>query len=227
VSRAAQAHARVRRLVGVATTLLTLAAISSAARAGNYDSMADCIRAREALEAGIPQITEVDVYRSMGEGFYDMGMYALAGIVPNVGVEMERGADLPAVALSWSGSLPFGPVTACRTPRYSHTLYIFRPLRAVIEGGIVIRSPVWEYLRPGLRAIWHRSSWPIGVGAGVGSTLAALPGMHSAASVSPEILVHYGACCAPGYWLLTLRADVFFPRRFPATASANLGLAFW
>lgn len=225
--RAAQTHSRACRLAGVATTLLALAAISKAARADNYDSMEGCIRAREGLEANVSQLSEVDVYRSMGDGFYDMSVFTLAGLFPNVAVELERGADLPAFALSWSGSLPFGPVTACRTTRYSHTLYVFRPFRAVLETGIVIRSPVWEYLRPGLRGIWQRSSWPIGVGAGIGSTLGAMPNQHGAASISPELLVHYGRCCAPGYWLLTLRADVFYPRRYPATASANLGLAYW
>ena len=59
------------------------------------------------------------------------------------------------------------------------------------------------------------------------ATLAAMPSQHGAASISPEVLVHYGRCCAPGYWLLTLRAYVFYPRRYPTTASANVSLAFW
>jgi hypothetical protein len=83
------------------------------------------------------------------------------------------------------------------------------------------------YLRPGLRYVWHRSAWPFGIGAGIGSTLAWTESQQGAASISPELLVHLGHCCEPGYIIVAVRADTFFPRRAPAALIANVGIAFW
>jgi hypothetical protein len=65
------------------------------------------------------QITEADVYASMGDGYYAAAVSVVAAIVPNVGGQLERGAGAPALILSWSVSLPFGPVTACRVATFS------------------------------------------------------------------------------------------------------------
>jgi hypothetical protein len=61
------------------------------------------------------------------------------------------------------------------------------------------------FARPGLRAIWHRAARPVGIGAGLGSTLVWFDS-HGAASISPELLVHFGHCCHPGYFTLSVRA---------------------
>jgi len=204
---------------------LGIGALSGEARAG--DSPAECAAAEDAWRNRPTRFTEADAYAGMGDAIAAPMFMAAAAMVPTVGVQLERGRDLPAATLSWSASLPFGPITACRTARFSNDLFEFQSLRAVLEGGVVIRSPAWPYLRPGLRAIWHRSNWRMGVGAGVGSTVALMPGQHGAASISPELVLHYGNCCGYGYGLFTLRADVFTPRRYPTTASANLGFAFW
>jgi hypothetical protein len=215
----------VRRRAVLLVLLVLVAGTGSAARAG--DSPSECAAAEAAWQEDFRYVTEAQVYSSMGDGYVDLFVGYLAAIVPAVGLEVERGNGLPAATISWSASLPFGPVTACGSSRHSRNLYELRTLRAVLEGGVVIRSPAWPYLRPGLRAIWHRSTWPLGIGAGVGSTLAHIDNAHAAASLSPELLLHYGSCCAPGYWLLTLRGDVFFPRREPATAVASVTFAFW
>jgi hypothetical protein len=191
------------------------------------DSVAECRAAAQAWQEDFRYVTEVDAYASMGEGMQHALVFGVAGFAPAVGLELQRGSDLPAVSLAWSATLPVGPVTACRSSRHSHDLYTLQPLRLVAEGGVVIRSHPWPYLRPGVRAIWHRSAWPLGVGAGLGSTLAVMPGRRGAASISPELLLHTGKCCAPGYWLLTLRADFFYPRSEPTAAVASLTFAFW
>jgi hypothetical protein len=172
-------------------------------------------------------ITEVDVYSSMGDGYYAAAVTILTAIVPNVGGQLERGSGAAAFVLSWSVSLPFGPVTACRVARYSHTLDELRPFRVVLEPGIVIGNRLNVFGRPGLRAIWHRASWPVGIGAGLGSTLVWFDDQHGAASISPELLVHFGHCCHPGYFTLSVRADRYFPRREPDTLAATIGLTFW
>jgi hypothetical protein len=172
------------------------------------------------------RITEADVYASMGDGYYAMAVSVLAAIVPNVGGQLERGAGAPALILSWSVSLPFGPVTACRVARYTHSLDELRSLRVVLEPGVIIGNGLRVFARPGLRAIWHRAAWPVGIGGGLGSTLVWFDS-HGAASISPELLVHFGHCCHPGYFTLSVRADRYLPRREPDTLAATIGLTFW
>ena len=216
-----------RRALRVALVSASFLGVASAARAG--DSPSECTAERAAWldRAARADFDEAAVHASMGDGIANSLLFGIAALVPAVGLEIERGHALPAASLAWSVSRPFGPVTACSTARYSGDLYELRSLRATIEGGVVIRSRPWEYLRPGLRAIWHRTAWPLGVGAGLGTTLALMPEQQGAASVSPELLLHYGRCCGFGYGLLTLRADVFFPSRYPTTATASLGFAVW
>ncbi len=191
------------------------------------DSPAECAAAQAAWREESRSAAEPEVYASMGDGIAKAALFGVAAVVPSVGIELDRAHDGPALALAWSASVPFGPVTACRSGRHSRDLYRLRALRAVLEGGVVLRSSAWPYLRPGLRGIWHRSAWPLGIGAGLGTTLALMPDAHGAASVSPELLLHYGRCCDPGYLLLALRADMFFPRRYPTSALASLTFAFW
>jgi hypothetical protein len=209
-----------------ACALLLVVGLAGTARAG--DSPSAC--PTEPSSSRDPQARdfgELDGYTRMGPGLRDAFNLGLAAVTPAVGLEIERGRDLPATSLAWSASVPFGPVTACQPRTYSHPPSELQSLRATIEGGVVIRAPAWPYLRPGLRAIWHRSTWRLGVGAGIGSTIALMPGQHGAAAVSPELLLHYGRCCDSGYWVLALRTDVFFPRRYPTTAGASIAFAFW
>jgi len=170
--------------------------------------------------------TEADVYRSMGEGIGDEIIGRFIAFVPSLGLELERSSPSPGLAIFWTATLPFGPVTACRFSRGGN-LYVLRPLRLVIEPGILVRKPFCAFLRPGLRAIWHRSAWPLGLGAGIGSTLFVSDADRGSASISPELLVHYGRCCAPLYFLLSIRADRFFPRRQPDAVTASLGFAYF
>lgn len=196
---------------------------------GSSDSPQGCRDMEKAWSnyASAGHIAEADVYASMGEGQYAIAVMTLAAMIPNVGGQVERGSLAPALVLSWSFSLPFGPVTACRVARYSHSLDEHRSLRIVLEPGIIIGGRLSVFARPGLRAIWHRASWPIGLGAGLGSTLVWFDGQHGAASISPELLLHFGDCCAPGYFTLSVRADRYFPRREPDTLAATIGLTFW
>lgn len=171
-------------------------------------------------------ITEMDVYRGMGDAFGTMILLRWASVLPSLGVQAQRDARVPGLSVSWPFSLPFGPVTACNSAR-GGGVDEFRPLRLALEPGLVVRSTPVLFLRPGVRAIWHHSQSRVGVGAGLGSTLAWSDGAGVAASISPELLVHLGRCCRPGYLLVTVRADRYFPRRQADTLTATVGLAFW
>jgi hypothetical protein len=170
-------------------------------------------------------ITEMDVYRGMGDALPATLVMTWAAFVPTLGLQLRRGSRAPSATLSWPGSIPVGPTTACRFSS-SGNLQELRSLRVVLEPGVVVRSPVSLFLRPGLRAIWHRSAWRIGVGAGLGATLLWADRSRFAPSISPELLLHVGRCCGPGYLLVSLRADHYAGRE-PDSAAASLSFTFW
>jgi len=165
-------------------------------------------------------LTEVDVYRGMGDAFGAMAAMQVATFVPTLGLHLERGSRAPGLVISWPASIPLGPVTACRLSPTGGDLHEFQALRLVVEPGVVVRRPVTLFLRPGLRAIWHRSTWRVGFGGGVGSTLAWIDGDRIAASVSPELTLHIGRCCRPGYVILNVRVDRYRFIRFPGIVKA-------
>jgi hypothetical protein len=193
------------------------------------DSPRACAEVAEATRRRFERgpITEVDVYRGMGDAFGALAAMQLAAFVPTLGLHLQRGSRAPGFAISWPASIPLGPVTACRISPSSGELQEFRALRLVIEPALVVRRPWSIFLRPGIRAIWHRSAWRVGFGGGLGSTLAWIDGDRVAASVSPELSVHVGRCCGPGYLLINVRVDRYYPRREPDSALVNLGFAFW
>ena len=56
---------------------------------------------------------------------------------------------------------------------------------------------------------------------------AGCPGSPWRASVSPEVLVHHGACCSSGYVTVALRYDRFFAGRDRDLVTVSLGLTFY
>ena len=172
-------------------------------------------------------ITEVDVYRGMGDAFGALMAFRWAAFTPTLGMQLERDSRSPGLVVSWPASIPLGPVTACRISSGSGSLHEFRALRLVLEPGLIVRQPLSIFLRPGLRAIWHHSAGRVGVGGGLGSTLTWIDGDGVAASISPELSLHIGRCCQPGYLLVNFRADRYYPRRAPDTALVNIGFVFW
>jgi len=136
--------------------------------------------------------------------------------------------DAPGFVLSWPGSGPFGPVTACT--RTGGGFHEHQPFRFVFEPGLVVTDEVSLFVRPGLRYLWHRSTSSFGWGIGVGSTLEWTNMDRFSASVSPELLAQYGKCCSPGYTMVAVRLDEFILRS-EGTAitaiTANVGLTYW
>ncbi|MGE0549122.1 MAG: hypothetical protein AB7R00_18770 [Kofleriaceae bacterium] len=148
-----------------------------------------------------------------------------AALLPNAGFTMRDSS--PGFVLSWGGSLPFGPVTACSQRDRSSHVAKHRAFRAVLEPGLVLADAISLYIRPALRYIWHRSTSSVGIGVGIGSTLEWTKTDRFSASVSPEILLHYGECCGPGYLLFAIRIDEFFPRSEATAVTGSVGLTFW
>ena len=40
-----------------------------------------------------------------------------------------------------------------------------------MERSVILSGARTPFVRPGVRAVWHRSNWPLGVGAGFGAAL--------------------------------------------------------
>jgi len=170
-------------------------------------------------------ITEADVYSGMDEAFAAILIFKWAVILPHAGFTLRDGS--PGFVLSWPGSLPFGPVTASSQGSRTSDVAVHQPLRVVLEPGLVLANHVSLFVRPALRYLWHPSTSSFGLGVGLGSSLEWTEMDRFSLSVSPELLLHYGACCRPGYLLLALRLDEFIPRREVTAFTANVGLTFW
>jgi hypothetical protein len=148
----------------------------------------------------------------LGLAIWRVLLFAGAAAIPHVGMVVRGGGDAQ-LALSWPISIPFGPVGAC-TPHPvlpdSHSDEL-QTHRVVIEPSLVVSErPVTFSVRPGYRAILHRAKSLWGFGAGVGSTLELLGRDAPRPSLSPELLLHLGACCEPGYWVVAVRHDSLF-----------------
>jgi len=143
--------------------------------------------------------------------------------VPHAGFTWRDGA--PGFVLSWPGSGPFGPVTACT--RNDGGFHEHRPFRFVFEPGVAVMEEVSLFVRPGLRYLWHGSASSLGWGIGIGSTLEWTDMDRFSASVSPELLVQYGRCCSPGYMMVAVRLDAFVPRGEGTAITASVGFTYW
>ncbi len=178
---------------------------------------------------------------SEGRGMDGWGeAYSLAwtmigsALLPQTGARWTFGASPRFDAsLSWPISIPFGPVSArvvherrhCElTPRADE----LQAHRFVVEPGITFPHRTTGFVRFGYRAIWHRASRFVGLGAGVGTTLELFNPEHAPRpSVGGELLLHLGECCAPGYILVAARYDRFFAGAGLDVATLSLGLAFY
>jgi hypothetical protein len=153
---------------------------------------------------------------------------AVAILVPHPGLQV-RGGDGVRFGLSWPWSWPFGPASEREvTPVMCASDHVeeYKPNRLVLEPGFVLASPTVFFVRPGYRFLWHRLGWPLGIGAGLGSTLEVQAG-EVRASVSPEALVQLGECCRPSYLMFSIRYDRFFAGEQRDVFTAHVGLTYF
>jgi hypothetical protein len=159
------------------------------------------------------------------------GLGSAAGVIattllPNVGV-LFRGA-LPEFVVSFPWQFPFAPPFACSRKRGSFDVNLHRPSRFLLEPGFAIaKDGTTFWLRPGWRFLVHPAHWFVGLGGGIGTTLEIVGREPFRPSISPEAVVQLGACCAPGYFTLALRADVFLAGSTPFAASLSFGVTYF
>jgi hypothetical protein len=173
-----------------------------------------------------------DTISGIGNGLNDIARDLVVGaaaiVLPSIGARAgpSHGAQLQ---LSWPAGFAFGPTTgkSRRTKACGGLVYEHRPLRTLIEPGLALSAPLTVFVRPGLRYVWHRPYRLLGLGAGVGSTVELRGPDGARASVGAELLVHAGACCAPGYVLVSLRYDRFFAGAGRDVLSVAAGLAYY
>jgi hypothetical protein len=161
------------------------------------------------------------------EGFRGTVALLAATAVPHVGAQMR--GDEPAAFVSWPWSIPFGPASTCTRPQGSFKVDDQRTHRALVEPGFASSTRgLGVFVRPGYRFLLHPSDWVVGVGGGVGSTIE-IAGQREPfrASVSPEVLFHFGHCCEPGYFVLAFRYDRFFGGGVKNVLGGSLGFTYF
>lgn len=156
------------------------------------------------------------------------GELILATLVPHLGAQFR--GDAPAAYVSWPWTiLAFGPPYSCTRKKETFVVHGHRAHRLLLEPAIVSSNRgVGFTVRPGYRFIWHPTSWVVGPGIGLGSTVE-IKGNREPfrASVGPELLAHFGTCCRPSYFTFALRYDHFFTGTNRSIIGANLGYTFF
>ncbi|MBK8015174.1 MAG: hypothetical protein IPK13_28020 [Deltaproteobacteria bacterium] len=152
-------------------------------------------------------------------------------MLPHPGLRIDFDGDpRTRLSLSWPWSLPFGPASATIVKKRMCSddwVDRFVPNRLVFEPGVVIGDRETVFMRSGYRFLWHPATSRIGVGAGVGSTVEVRGHDGLRASLSPEALLQFGACCRPVYATLSLRYDYFFTGQSHHSLLVSLGLSYF
>jgi hypothetical protein len=148
-----------------------------------------------------------------------------ATLVPHVNAVLRD--STPEPGLSWPWSFPIGPASTCSRRPGGFDLKKYRPFRLMVEPGFVAgEKSIAVFLRPGLRFLYHPTSWFVALGGGVGSMFE-LTGLEPArASLSPEALIQFGKCCEPGYVTLSVRREIFFAGKTQLWF-ANVGFTYF
>ncbi len=173
------------------------------------------------------------LFNDTGSRLTDASRFAILGaaatVLPSIGGRFGREPQNARMQLSWPWSLPVGPpmsvtrtLGTCRERTFS-----FKPIRLLLEPGLAWTSPLTLFVRPGMRFVFHPADWRLGIGAGVGSTLEARGPWGFRASLSPELLLHWGRCCAPGFVTLSLRYDRFFAGEEHDAVTTSIGFSFY
>lgn len=156
------------------------------------------------------------------------GDLLLATILPHVGAQFR--GDAPAAVVAWPWSiLVFGPMYSCTRHKNTFTVHGHRVHRMMLEP-IVVSSKfgVGFSTRVGYRFIWHPTSWVVGPGVGFGSTVDIAGAKEKfRASLSPEILLHFGNCCDSSYFTFSFRYDHYFNGTNKEIFGGTLGYVFF
>jgi hypothetical protein len=155
------------------------------------------------------------------------GGVLLATALPHVGTQLR--GESPAAYISWPLSVPFGPIYSCSRKSNTFVVHGHRPSRIVVEPALVSSNRgVGFSVRPGYRFIWHPTTWVVGVGGGLGSTIEIAGNSEPfRPSFGMEALAHFGQCCSPSFFMLALRYDHYFIGRDINIVGLNLGYTYF
>jgi hypothetical protein len=156
------------------------------------------------------------------------GELVMATIFPHIGAQ-QRG-DAPAAYVGWPWTIvAFGPFYSCTRKFNTFVVHGHRVHRLLLEPAVVAsKLGVGFSARPGYRFIWHPSTWVVGPGVGLGSTVEIAGNKEPFRySVSPEAVAHFGNCCASSYFTLTARYDHYFKGTNRDIVGASLGYTFF
>lgn len=150
-----------------------------------------------------------------------------ATVLPHIGAEYRGGA--PAIVVSWPWTIfNFGPMYACTRKPGSYIVEGHRVHRFMVEPKIDQgKFGTGFAVRPGYRFLWHPTSWVVGPGVGIGSTVEIRGNEEKFRySLSPEIVGHFGNCCSPSYFTLAVRYDHFWKGLNNDIIGGTLGYTF-
>lgn len=176
---------------------------------------------RERLFMNAPWAQALDTLGRSGE-------LLLATFIPHVGAQFRGGEPAAHVAWPWS-LVVFGPKYACSRKKGTFVVHGHRAHRLLLEPA-VYSSPkgIGLSVRPGYRFIWHPSTWVVGPGIGLGSTVEiASPREPFRASIGPEAVAHFGTCCRSSYFTFALRYDHFLAGTDKDIIGGSLGYTFF
>jgi hypothetical protein len=136
-----------------------------------------------------------------------------ATLVPALGTQVRNNAlgnRTIAFTAAWPWTFPIGPVNACSRKVGTFNLSTLKPHRLMLEPGVISTAGQFgAYLRGGYRFLYHPTDWVVGPGLGFGGTAEWVKDFGPIRPMlSPEAVLHFGHCCEPGYFALTVRADI-------------------
>lgn len=156
------------------------------------------------------------------------GELVLATIIPHVGAQFR--GDAPAAHVSWPWTIAaIGPMYSCSRKKGTFVVHGHRAHRFMLEPAIVSSTRgVGFSVRPGYRFIWHPSTWVVGPGLGLGSTIEIRGNQEPFRySIGPEAVAHFGTCCRSSYFTFAVRYDHFFKGRDLDIIGGSLGYTFF
>ncbi len=153
-----------------------------------------------------------------------------ATLLPALGAQTRN--STPAATLSFPWSFQLGPALSCSRAKGTFVVRKHIPNRLMLEPAIVPvgGSTVAMWIRPGYRLLVHPSTWAVGFGGGIGSTIDLFGFKNEPsprASLSPEVVVHFGHCCDRGFFMLSLRTDIYFAGQDRAIVGGNVGYTYF
>ena len=164
------------------------------------------------------------LFRDAGHG----GELVLATFLPHIGAQFRGDAPAAVISLPWT-ILILGPMYSCSRRRGTFNVRGHRAHRVLVEPILVSgKQGIGFAARYGYRFIFHPSTWVVGPGLGIGSTVDIAGNKEPFRySVSPEAVLHFGHCCGSSYFTLAARYDHYFEGRNVDIVGANLGYTFF